>query len=186
MEQLPIQLAAFAIASIPVVWISWRSIRSVKNHGFYRFLAWECILWLFILQVSVWFRQPLAWHQVISWVLLFGCCYPVLDGVYQLKKAGKANKNRDDSSLYTFESTTRLVTTGIFRYIRHPMYSSLMILAWGIAMKQPTIHALLVALLANVLVVLTGIMEEAEDIAFFGDSYREYMKKTKRFVPWIF
>lgn len=186
MEHLTIQLLAFAITTIPVAWISWRSIRSVKNHGFYRFLAWECILWLFILQVPGWFREPFTWHQIISWILLFGCCYPVLAAVYQLKKAGKANKNREDSSLYTFERTTSLVTTGIFRYIRHPMYTSLMLLAWGIAMKQPTIHALLVALLATVLMALTGKMEEAEDIAFFGDAYREYMKRSKRFIPWIF
>ena len=186
MTSLTIQLLAFAIASVPVAWISWRSLKSHKNHGFYRFFSWECILWLLILQVPVWFRHPLAWHQIISWILLIVCCYPVLAAVYQLKKAGRASKNRDDSSLYTFESTTTLVTSGIFRYIRHPMYTSLILLAWGIAMKQPTIHALLVTLLATILLVLTGIMEEAEDIAFFGDSYHEYMKKTKRFLPWIY
>ena len=186
MEHLSIQLVAFAIASVPVVWLSWRSLKSRKNHGFYRFFSWECILWLLIWQVLVWFRNPLSWHQILSWILLVTCCYPVLAGVYQLKKAHRIDQQRKDPSLFGFESTTHLVTTGIFHYIRHPMYSSLLILAWGVAMKNPGPLALLIAALASVLLYLTAVTEEKEDIAFFGDPYREYMSETKRFIPWIF
>lgn len=78
------------------------------------------------------------------------------------------------------------MTSGIFHYIRHPMYSSLLILAWGVAMKNPGPLALLIAALASVLLYLTAVTEEKEDIAFFGDPYREYMSETKRFIPWIF
>ena len=36
----------FGLLSIPVLIISWRSVLSFKNHGFYRFFSWEAILWL--------------------------------------------------------------------------------------------------------------------------------------------
>jgi protein-S-isoprenylcysteine O-methyltransferase Ste14 len=110
----------------------------------------------------------------------------VLAGVYELKKYARAGQERNDPSLFGFENTSNLVTSGIFRYIRHPMYSSLLILAWGIAMKNPHLHALIIAGLTSVLLYLTVIMEEKEDIAYFGEDYRAYMKRSKRFIPWIF
>ena len=186
MEHLPIQLAAFAIATVPVVWLSWRSLKSPKNHGFYRFFSWECILWLFVWQIPVWFRDLLSWHQILSWIILVASCYPVLAGVYELKKANRIDQKRDDPSLFGFESTTHLVTTGIFNYIRHPMYASLLFLAWGIAMKNPDPVSIIVAGFATILLYLTAIMEEKEDIRFFGEEYQAYMKRSKRFVPWIF
>ena len=39
---------------------------------------------------------------------------------------------------YRFESTTTLVTAGAYRYIRHPLYESGLMLAWGAALKAPS------------------------------------------------
>lgn len=45
--------------------------------------------------------------------------------------AGKPASHRHDETLMSFEKTTALVTTGIYRRIRHPLYGSLLFLAWG-------------------------------------------------------
>jgi protein-S-isoprenylcysteine O-methyltransferase Ste14 len=42
-----------------------------------------------------------------------------------------------------------------------------------------------VALLSSVLLWFTSSGDEKECIAYFGDSYREYMTVTKRFIPFI-
>ncbi|MCK7540462.1 MAG: hypothetical protein MZV63_61010 [Marinilabiliales bacterium] len=55
----------------------------------------------------------------------------------RLRRASKPGITRVDEKLFRFEKTTELVTSGIYRYIRHPMYSSLLLLAWGIWLKQP-------------------------------------------------
>jgi protein-S-isoprenylcysteine O-methyltransferase Ste14 len=47
------------------------------------------------------------------------------------------------------EKTTILVTTGAYRYIRHPLYSSLLFLAWGIFFKAPSWPGGLLALAAT-------------------------------------
>jgi protein-S-isoprenylcysteine O-methyltransferase Ste14 len=85
-----------------------------------------------------------------------------------------------------FEKTTALVTTGIYRYIRHPMYSSLLFLAWGVFFKSPSWADGLIVAVATLALLATARTEEAEDLRFFGEAYREYTRRSKRFIPFIF
>jgi len=78
------------------------------------------------------------------------------------------------------------VTTGIYRYIRHPLYSSLLLLAWGIFFKLPSLVGGILVITATIFLVLTAKADEAECTKFFGPAYQEYMKRTRRFVPHLF
>jgi protein-S-isoprenylcysteine O-methyltransferase Ste14 len=175
----------FAILSLPVIMISWRSLVRPKSHGFPRFFAWECILWLFIENIPFWFADPFSAVHLASWVLLLGACYPVIAGTLLLTKKGKAHKSRGDESLYGFEKTSELVDTGIYRYIRHPLYCSLIILTWGICLKNLTLITATIAALSTVLLYATARRDEIECIVYFGEPYRQYMKRSKMFVPFI-
>jgi protein-S-isoprenylcysteine O-methyltransferase Ste14 len=115
-----------------------------------------------------------------------GAIYPVVAGIIMLKKRGKPKKSRKDNTYYKFEETTELVESGIYKYIRHPMYCSLLLLTWGIFLKNPVSDALLASLAASLFLFLTAIFDEKECIAYFGEKYRDYMKRTKRFIPYIF
>ena len=84
------------------------------------------------------------------------------------------------------EKTTILVEEGTYRYIRHPFYSSLLFLCWGVFLKSISIGGLVLAVLATIFLVFTGKFEEKEDIRYFGNEYKEYMKRTKMFIPFIF
>ncbi|MEJ2737690.1 MAG: isoprenylcysteine carboxylmethyltransferase family protein, partial [Anaerolineae bacterium] len=88
--------------------------------------------------------------------------------------------------LIEFEKTTRLVTVGAYRYIRHPLYSSLLFLAWGIFFKDPSWIGGLLVLAATLLLLVTARAEEAENVRFFGQAYEAYMGQTKRFIPYLF
>lgn len=178
---------AFLAGILVLAYISRASLRSARSHGFYRFFAWEIILALFLLNVDFWFRNPFSWHQIIAWVLLIGSLFPLIFGVRALRSRGKPVENREgDSSLLAFEKTTELVTTGIYRYIRHPLYSSLFLLTWGTCFKLPSLPAFILAGVATILLFATAKADEAECIQFFGASYQEYMQKTKRFIPFLF
>jgi protein-S-isoprenylcysteine O-methyltransferase Ste14 len=52
--------------------------------------------------------------------------------VILMKKMGKPEPDRNEETLYQFERTTELVDKGIFKYIRHPLYSSLLFLTCSI------------------------------------------------------
>jgi protein-S-isoprenylcysteine O-methyltransferase Ste14 len=178
---------AFVVLTMPIVYISWSSLRKPGSHGFYRFFAWECLLGLFLLNAEHWFEQPFAPWQIVAWLLLFIAVVPVVWGTLLLRKKGRpAEQRADDPSLLAFEKTTQLVTTGIYRYIRHPLYSSLLLLGWGIFFKLPSWLGFLLALSASLFLFATARADEAECIQFFGQEYVDYMQKTKRFIPYLF
>jgi protein-S-isoprenylcysteine O-methyltransferase Ste14 len=80
-----------------------------------------------------------------------------------------------------------LVTTGVYAWVRHPMYAGF----WLMAVAQ-------VLLLPNWVAGPAGLVgfgtlffgrvgrEEAMMISGFGDEYRSYMRRTARVVPWIY
>jgi protein-S-isoprenylcysteine O-methyltransferase Ste14 len=180
----------FVLGTAGLVYVSRDSLlvgRSrFRPHGFYRFLAWEAILALGLLNLDVWFHDPFTWHQIISWCLLMASAFLVIYGAILLMQLGRQDPARDDVPLVSIEKTTTLVTVGIYRYIRHPMYSSLLFLAWGVFFKAPSWIGSLLAMAATLALVVTARVEEAEDIRFFGAAYEEYMKRTKRFIPFLF
>lgn len=182
-----IQWMLFAILSLLLTAISWKPLHYPGSHGFYRFFAWEAILALFLINVIFWFYKPLAWNQLIAWFLLVICLIPLVSGVYSLRTRGNPVQQREgDGSLLAFEKTRALVTNGIYRYIRHPLYSSLFLLTWGIFFKSPSALGLVLAITATIFLVATAKADEMECTRFFGAAYQEYMKKTKRFVPYLF
>ncbi|HPR88114.1 MAG TPA: isoprenylcysteine carboxylmethyltransferase family protein [bacterium] len=180
-------LIIFLAVTAGNIYISRAALREPGAHGFYRFFAWECMLVLLLLNVRLWFHHPLGWNQVVSWLLLFLSLLFLGSGVERLIRKGKPGKSRTDTPhLYAFEATSELVTSGIYRYIRHPLYSSLLWLTWGIFFKQVTWVAFFLALAASGLLFATARADENECIRFFGPAYQEYMKKSKRFLPFVF
>jgi protein-S-isoprenylcysteine O-methyltransferase Ste14 len=179
------KLLIFLLLSIPIVLVSRRPLKSYRNHGFYRFFGWECLLWITISNVPHWFENSFSPQQIASWIFLFYSAFIVIAGVFTMLKKGKAHQSREGEALYGFEKTTMLVDTGIFKYIRHPMYGSLIFLTLGIYFKNPELIESLATMAAVLLFYVTALREEEENIAWFGDSYIEYMLHTKKFVPYL-
>lgn len=175
----------FVIASAGNIYVSRSSLAAPGSHGFYRFCAWEALLALFLLNVRRWVADPFSPRQIVSWLLLLISLYLAIQGFVLLHRRGKATAARTDASLYAFEKTTALVTTGLYRYIRHPLYSSLLFLGWGIFLKGPSWLTGLLALAASGLLFATARVEEGENLRYFGAAYGEYRTRSKMFVPFI-
>lgn len=181
------QWVIFIAATFLLIGVSWKSLHHPRSHGFYRFFAWEAILALFVMNAGSWFYRPWAWNQILAWSLLILSLVTLAFGVHSLRTGGKPAPQREgDASLLAFEKTTTLVTTGVYHYIRHPLYSSLLLLTWGIFFKSPSWPAVILAAAATVLLVATAKADEAECRCFFGAPYQQYMKRTKMFIPYIF
>jgi protein-S-isoprenylcysteine O-methyltransferase Ste14 len=81
----------------------------------------------------------------------------------------------------------QLVIDGIFRYIRHPHYTSLLIIGFGLALFFYSVFALIVAIVAVPIMIWSIIDEEKLLIRQYGDEYKKYMKKVPwRIIPKIF
>lgn len=181
-----IKLIIFAVGTVSIVWVSRSSLRDNQSHGFYRFLSWETILILFVLNVNHWIIDPFSIRQILSWIFLIISLVLIYQGVQLFHRKGSIDQERDDPNLVGIEKTTELVTAGVYHYIRHPFYSSLLFLGWGIFLKNVSWLGIILAIINTVLLVITAQKEEKENIEFFGEGYREYMKQTKMFVPYIF
>ena len=77
----------------------------------------------------------------------------------------------------------KLVTHGIYRYVRHPLYTvgSALFISFGVMADNWFIAAL--GIFTFLLMAIRTPKEEANLIEKFGDEYREYAKRTGRFFP---
>lgn len=99
---------------------------------------------------------------------------------------GKISNERRDPALVGIEKTTELVTSGIYRYIRHPFYSSLLFLAWGIMLKDLNLISIFLTTAVTVMLIIIAKKEEIENLQYFGEKYLEYMQSTKMFIPYFY
>ena len=76
-----------------------------------------------------------------------------------------------------------LVTSGPYRFVRHPIYGSAALLALGTAMMMANWFVLLTGTVTVLLLVLRSQTEEDQLLARFGDTYRAYRSRTGRFMP---
>ena len=179
------EIFGFLAGSALLFWFSRKSLRTPNSHGFYRFFAWEAILLLVVLNHGPWGEQPFSAHQTSSWVLMMLSILLACLGLIALRSKGKANDQRDDPALYGFEKTTALVSSGIFRYIRHPMYTSLLALAWGAYFQNPSLIGTVIAAVASFFLLLTAKADENECLQYFGAQYATYKQRTWMFIPYL-
>ena len=125
-----------------------------------------------------WFRAPFAPLHILSWALLLGSLGLAVHGFILLSVIGRPQGRIDQ--------TTVLVTVGAYRYLRHPLYASLLLLAWGAFLKQPSLPGTVLAAAATASLIATARAEEAELSQKFGSAYAEYRKSTKMFIPYVF
>ena len=81
-----------------------------------------------------------------------------------------------------------LVTSGPYRYWRHPIYAAILIFIWAGILSQgapPSTTALLLGALAT---VMTATRIQAEETLLRGTfpEYAAYAARTKRIVPFVF
>jgi protein-S-isoprenylcysteine O-methyltransferase Ste14 len=77
------------------------------------------------------------------------------------------------------------VTSGPYRYVRHPFYLSFALGLLGGSLAMANWFILLVGLIPFSFLVARTRIEEAKLIERFGAQYQEYMRRVGRFVPRI-
>jgi protein-S-isoprenylcysteine O-methyltransferase Ste14 len=183
---LIIQTTLFVFGTFFLLYVSRKSLLHLDAHGFYRFFVFECTMACVIVNLPHWFCDPFSYVQIASWLFLLCSILLVILSFYFLSKFGGSEERKENTTNYEFENTVKLVTEGIYKYIRHPMYGSLLFLVIGALLKHVTPVTLILTIIALVFLLLTAKIEEKENIKFFGSAYEDYMDRTKMFVPFIF
>jgi protein-S-isoprenylcysteine O-methyltransferase Ste14 len=179
-----VRLSVFVAVSAVFAYVSRRCLRNPRSHGFYRFFGFELLAALILYNAPWWVVQPLSASQIVSWVLLVVSLALAAHGFRLLIARGKPVRD-DTGTNFAFENTTVLVSGGLYRYIRHPMYASLLALAWGAFLKHVAAVPAALLLGASLFIVAQTLAEERENLKRFGAPYGEYMKQTRRFIPFV-
>ncbi len=185
MDSIILRIVIFVLLSVFFIVISRNALRNRNSHGFYRFFAFEGIAVLVLYNHPVWFIDPFTLQQCLSWLVLLTSLSLAVRGVVLLKKIGGQCHRDSNPENLSFENTENLVNDGLYGYIRHPMYTSLLLLALGALLKQVNLITFSVFLVVATAVFLTARVEEKENIAYFGDEYLRYKSKSKMFIPFI-
>jgi protein-S-isoprenylcysteine O-methyltransferase Ste14 len=79
-----------------------------------------------------------------------------------------------------------LVTSGVYRYVRHPMYSSFFLLGLAQFVLIPNWLAGISGIISVLFLYIFRIRREERMMSDqFGDTYRHYCAKTARLIPWL-
>ena len=90
------------------------------------------------------------------------------------------------SSTLVIRSDHRLITHGVYRFARHPIYLGLEMVSIGMPMTLSSWHGLLIMLILIPIVLNRIRMEERMLIGEFGDEYRAYQRATKKLIPFVY
>jgi protein-S-isoprenylcysteine O-methyltransferase Ste14 len=75
---------------------------------------------------------------------------------------------------------------GPYRFVRHPIYTALLVLYAGAATVSDELHALIGLALAVFAYLRKIRLEEANLMNAFGADYRDYRRKTRALLPGLF
>ncbi len=122
---------------------------------------------------------PLLWMQAAGLILLSAGLIVRWTAILTLGKFFSAN--------VAIHSDHRIVRAGLFRYVRHPSYTGLLMAFAGLTLALDNWFSFLVVVVPVTAALLYRIhVEEAALVEAFGQEYQEYRKTTRRLVPGLY
>ncbi|MEK6921635.1 MAG: isoprenylcysteine carboxylmethyltransferase family protein [Nanoarchaeota archaeon] len=105
---------------------------------------------------------------------------------YALRLTARIELHKQFSVFVALQKEHKLVTTGMYKYVRHPIYTAGIISFAGFILIMNSVLSLLMAVFLVFPAVMYRIyIEEQMLIGHFGNEYVEYKKKVKALIPWI-
>ena len=125
----------------------------------------------------------MAWSSLPlpTWLRWVGVGVSVFGGALFIWTLRNLGKNLTDTVVTRREHT--LVTTGPYRWVRHPFYVAAALTLLGNSLAAANWFLLGGGMLVFTLLAIRTRIEEAELLARFGGAYEEYMGRTHRFLP---
>jgi len=130
-----------------------------------------------------WYRDaaPIVLPAYVSWIQILLLMAGMVVLVYSLKQYDlglfSGAKQVKDKTL----ADEKLQTGGVHRFVRHPLYSGLFLLLWGMASSA---FGFATAIWGSLYLVLGTMSEERKLISQYGAEYERYRKTVPAFVPW--
>ena len=142
-------------------------------------LCWVIRLILFIMPIFVDVRHFPFWLVLIGIITM-------ITGLF-ICIVASAEIGRFATNALKFVSDHQLVKSGLYKYIRHPIYTGNILLFMGASITLSNMYVIIVVMCVLVPAYVYRIkIEEEMLLSTFKDEYRDYMRKTKKLIPFVF
>ncbi len=123
----------------------------------------------------------------ISWLKFIGLSISLL-GIIILIFALRQYSISEFSGIQQYKNESppipeTLNTSGLNRYVRHPLYLGMLLIIWGYFLFRPTDLFLMTAVISTLYVYAGALLEEQKLVMEFGDNYLEYQKEVGMLFP---
>lgn len=135
-----------------------------------------------LLYGSIFLPDPLLFLS--TWLAPLGFCLLIV-GIVLLYLAFKAFDGAEFLGLKQ-EKKPELVFSGMYQYVRHPLYFATVILILGLFLLVPTQKMLLVLLISYGYILIGYRLEERKLVQVFGEEYITYQKRVKAIIPLLY
>ena len=131
----------------------------------------------FLIGIMVIFSRGILTSWFALSILLFG----ILFGLWTIRHNRLGNFNIRPE----LKEDCELITTGPYRFVRHPMYTSVLLITLAMAVATP-IYMQWSSFILLVLVLALKSIREERLWCEGSEVYKKYMQTTKRFIPFIY
>jgi protein-S-isoprenylcysteine O-methyltransferase Ste14 len=156
-----------------------------RQEGLLILLTLRPVGFTFLVSLILYLVNParLAWSTVAlpAWLRWSGAPIMAVSAVLLFWTLHTLGKNLTDTVVTRRDHT--LVTTGPYRWVRHPFYVTVSLLILGVSLLTASWFLFLAGGLLLALLAIRTRIEEANLVARFGEAYRSYMALTGRFFP---
>ncbi|MHA1940947.1 MAG: methyltransferase family protein [Candidatus Hodarchaeales archaeon] len=140
-------------------------------------------LWIIGIFLYILYPDALIWPiiDIPVWINIFGLIFTAIGMVFELYT--QISLGKQFSAYLHIRNDHKLIMTGPYKYIRHPMYTALTMVLFGLFLASSNVY---VGLPLPIFVLVIGLRigrEEEVLIEKFGNDYITYMKTTGRFIP---
>ena len=148
------------------------------------------------------YRTFYSFFAAINFVLLFwfhtmlpspnvfesGWSIRLLAGVFVLVGtwiASQSLRSYPISFWFVEEQVNKLITTGWYAYVRHPMYFGVLLVLLGYFLLFPSVKNLVFVVISILYLIVGSLLEEAKLIDRFAEDYLDYRRRVKMLIPFI-
>jgi protein-S-isoprenylcysteine O-methyltransferase Ste14 len=159
--------------------------KAIKNEGKTTFFLRIILFVLFLAFLILYFIYPpfmnLIHFDFPIWLRWLGTLFAFIGVVLWIYSQAMLDKYW--SPQLQVQNEHKIITSGPYRVIRHPIYTSMFIWVIGLAIFTANIGFALIALLTIIGLILRVPKEEKMMIEHFGDEYKKYMQITGSIFP---
>ena len=164
--------------------------RTRRSTGNVRDRGTMILLWIVLfssITAGIWFSEVQGsnlpggahWLKIAALIVIVGGLVLRWSAVLSLGKAFSSN--------VAIHATQKVLKTGLYRWMRHPSYTGLLLCILAVALHTRNWISFLIIMIPCKTVILYRIyVEEAALRAHFGEEYIQYSRETKRLVPGIY